>query len=734
MASVIQIVPKGQYPHVETFIYDNTEVNDTPSTEVDDTIKTIHVFRSGKGIDNKIVKITSQPDFTETFGKTDYKKYGQALMMPYASLASERTSVYCMRLMPDDAAYANSAIYAYYRLANVTVKEPVLDENGKVTYEEDGYTVKTQEVEKQVFQVMFRSASFAPTVNAETNRLENDSTAVIDDKTFDSLIKASIEDIEATDGGENWVCVPLMRSRLVGRGIYGDDYKWRITKNAEYEKDYEKKIYTFEIMSAENGLEKSATYVGSLVTSVVNNESMFIDDIISEYDEGEYPVAINVYEESVEIIYNAYKKFLYSVAKETGEEIVVPDKDEFDLLFGMELNTNTPYEYFQVLTPPTETVTAEDGSVSVVPNGYPVPDDANAIVMGDTIGIPYAGGYDGSFSMFVDTENKTVVNGALETISAADYATAVRNGILHLQKDKVGTRDASTVEDFMYAKAFAGMLDKSILSVRRTPADYLLDANYSYYTKHSFVQFALARNDALVYIDTGVEYDSFTNAVLETLKADYYESIFADRLVSVNAHHMKVSDPFTQKKVVVTMTYYIARNLPVHWAANGIQTPFAKAKARITEHAKNSIYPVIDLHEGDLMETLTNIRVNYVEAIGENQFQRGIQNTAQTIKSDLDEESNVHVLMWLKRNIEKDVFDNLYNFANASERATFRQVEKAKYEFIEGSMVESFDITFDMNEWESQRQILHCYLEVVFRGIAKRAIIEIDVNKRDYTA
>ena len=72
MASAIQIVPKGQYPHVETFIYDNTEVYDTPSTVVDDSIKTIHVFRSGKGIDNKIVKITDQKVFADIFGKTDY--------------------------------------------------------------------------------------------------------------------------------------------------------------------------------------------------------------------------------------------------------------------------------------------------------------------------------------------------------------------------------------------------------------------------------------------------------------------------------------------------------------------------------------------------------------------------------------------------------------------------------------------------------------------------------------
>ena len=715
MASAIQIVPKGQFPHVETFIYDNTEVTDIPSSEVDNSFKTIHVFRSGKGIDNKIVKKTDQTSFADTFGKTDYKKYGQALMMPYASLGSEKTSVYCMRMMPDDATYANSAVYVYYRTANVTVQEPVLDENGDPVYGEDGVTPKTTEVSKQVFQVMFRSKSFAPELVAATNRLAENGgdSAVHNAKEFDAKVKEAIEDIAASDGGENWVCMPIVRFHSTGRGIYGNNYKWRITKNAEYEKDYERKIYTFEIMSAENGIEKVATYVGSLVTAVVNNESMLINDVISEYDTGVYPVEISVYEETMDIIYDAYSEFLAGLAKNTGVEIEIPEKDEFDIFFGKELNSNVSYEYFQSVTPDDE--------------DYPIQDDAYGITMGDSLGVYLAGGYDGAFSTFVDTENRTTINGALEPMSQTDYTNAVKSGIDYLKFEE------STVEDYMYAKAFSGLLDKSILSVRRVPADYILDANLSAFGKVALAQFAITRGDALLYLDTGIDYDTFSTAMLNKLKK-FYSGIFANRIISLNAHAWKVSDPFTQRKVMVTPTYYIAGNLPIHWSNNGIQTPFAKAYARITGHAKNSIVPAIDLHEFDLMENLTNMRVNYVEAIGENVFQRGIQNTAQTINSDLTEESNMHVLLWLKRNIERDIFDNLYNFANASERATFRQIEMAKYEDIIGTLVQTFDIRFDMNEWESDRQILHCYVEVTFRTLMKRGIIEIDVNRRDYTA
>ena len=46
--------------------------------------------------------------------------------------------------------------------------------------------------------------------------------------------------------------------------------------------------------------------------------------------------------------------------------------------------------------------------------------------------------------------------------------------------------------------------------------------------------------------------------------------------------------------------------------------------------------------------------------------------------------------------------------------------------------VETIDITFKANKWELERSILHCYVDITFRGIYKRAIVEIDINRRTY--
>ena len=84
----------------------------------------------------------------------------------------------------------------------------------------------------------------------------------------------------------------------------------------------------------------------------------------------------------------------------------------------------------------------------------------------------------------------------------------------------------------------------------------------------------------------------------------------------------------------------------------------------------------------------------------------------------------------MKRIIEADITDRLYDFSDMEARQRFRQYEVAKFANWSGREVESFDIDFRMNEWEADRSILHCYMDVTFRGLQKRAILEIDVNRR----
>lgn len=633
MASTIQIVPRYQHSHVETFIYDNTFYTDERSTEVDDSVKFIAVFTSGKGIDNKFVKKTNLKSFTETFGKSNPKKYGQPLMMPIAELNTGVASVYAMRVMPLDAAYANAALYAYYKA----------------------------DVDGKLFTVKFGAKSFSG------------DNKVLSEQDLEA--KALVLDSE--DSLDGWTQVPILTFRSMGRGEYGQNYRWRITSNMDYERDYQKKIFTFEILSTENGLNKEKQYAGTLVPNENEDEALNINDVIESYDVGDYPVKISVFEENVQAIYDAYVAFLKTIATaDESVEVTVPEVDEFDLFFGNEIAVSTTpvaYKYYKVL-----------GSA----------DDASAIDLSNASGNSFNGGTDGSFS------------------GDADAVEAAINQA--------------------YIDAFSGTTDKTILSPRRIPCDALLDANYAFEVKKALATLALARNDCLCYIDAGV-INSLSSPNFTNLK-NKYSGLFQTREISLNLQHYQVRDYHTKRRTDVTITYLFAQLLPEHFKNYGKHIPFVKSYAELSGHLKNTLQPSVEMWEDDLKEELYLGRFNYFEAIGENQFQRACQNTAQAGNSDLLEENNVHTLFDIKRILEYDAWANSYNFTSQDERSRFQQIEEAKFSNWKGRKVDTISIRFDVTEWESERSILHCYAEVQFRNLTKRTIIEIDVNKRNFLA
>lgn len=288
-----------------------------------------------------------------------------------------------------------------------------------------------------------------------------------------------------------------------------------------------------------------------------------------------------------------------------------------------------------------------------------------------------------------------------------------------------GEKTQEEIIEDLYIKAFAGKLDKAILSPRRIPVKFILDANYPLPVKRQLVQLGLTRYDALVYLDAGLITDHEEALIFgeETVDLNY-------RIVSKCYQHYKIRDPFSGKKVPVTMTYDLACNLARHIENNGIQTPYTgEAFATLKGAVKNSLVPVLDESDEDLKEQLYDLRLNYYEAIAENVFARGTQQTSQDLESDLSEENNMLVTLEIKAIAEKETIARRYNFAEPSDRQLFTEVLNERIKHVK-DMVRSIDVLYDMTVEEEAKQIIHCYIEVVFKTLAKSSIVEINVNSR----
>jgi hypothetical protein len=234
------------------------------------------------------------------------------------------------------------------------------------------------------------------------------------------------------------------------------------------------------------------------------------------------------------------------------------------------------------------------------------------------------------------------------------------------------------------------------------------------------------RYDAFAYIDGGI----LNNVDGATAWGESVTGL-ADRVFSKEFQHFKIRDPFSGKAIPVTMTFLYARALPAHFNGPGRHIPFVGSQyASLTGAIKNTLKPVIDADDLDIKEQLYDLRLNYFQSLSEDTYVRGTQTTSQNIWSDLSEENNMHTLLEVKRKIETLVSSLAYNFSEATERARFTSDAQRLLAPDAGIKYREANVVFNMNAWEEERSILHCYLDMTFRTISKRAIIEIDINKR----
>lgn len=723
MASVTQIVPQFSFPYTETHIYDYTELQEDEYSQVasDPAIGYIFAFGSDKGIDNRWVLKRTQDAYVKTFGTPNFKKYGQPALMPYHLLNTGSTKVWCMRCMPENATRSHAIVSLYY-------KADTADE--------------VETASERRFRIKYTTKFIDPATAGEGNQI---------------ITKEDLEEVRGTlDGvasagvykdGEGYTQVPgIITIASNGRGKGGDNFSVRIANNVYYEKEYGIKIFTFEVLSTDKGLIKDAEYTGSLVTSLKYDSATFINDILLDANEGDVPVDINVDEEQVEAVYNAYIEFCkhqeadlaaeleqkmtensITQAMLDGTEDVPPEKleivgelrelentivlcsedylpslDSFDPIFGLNLGETTDmHPFIQFPTKLTDEIDTDADDYNATDYTQ-----SDVVSFNNVRGVRMYGGTDGYFDnpRTVEVENKRG------------------------EKEQVQWTFQQELDE-CYKNAWNGNYDKRVLTAKRIGCDAMFDANYSFDVKCVMADLCLARNDALLYLDTGIR-TSFGNAELKSLIEQY--SVFANRLISKNVHSYTIKDPITKKNIKVTITYFLAAQFWQHYLNYGLYIPFVKDRCQLSGHVKNSLVPTVEDYETELKETLNNNRFNYFETIEDNVYQRATQNTSQSANSDLLEESNVHLLYQAKRIIEKDINARLYNFNEAEERTRFRDFEMEKFRDWNSKYVETIDITFKANKWELERSILHCYVDITFRGIYKRAIVEIDINRRTY--
>lgn len=517
----------------------------------------------------------------------------------------------------------------------------------------------------------------------------DDTTTLTNLEDFETMAAALTD----TDGYK-----PLFGFVIRGRGAYGNDYVFRITSDDTTNKTSNYMNYMFNLVTKESGLDLTSYMRGTMYpASIIANQTQFLYDKIND---PEANLTINMYvnEEFMDEIYDAY------VAACEGANVEPVNQGEFDILLGKFRSTTNP-------TSGSERYAVSDVSLDV------------------PTGVAFEGGTDGDFDMTNENRDLNIIR---EYLCALGYNPGENVSSITIDGDKVidGLTDANRTR---YGNV--------ITSRRRTPTDVILDANYPDVVKKELINLAEKRFDAKLYLDSGMR-SSVSDLITWdndfTYSGGISNMLFGastdDRtsyLITREAQWYKTRDPFTGKAINVTATWFLAQALPVHITTIGNQIPFVGERyALLTGALANSVKPNIDADDLETKQSLYERGINTFDTLSENRYIRATQVTSQTNLSDLSEDHNVLVLMEMKRMLEDMVLRRLYDFSEAEDRVRFKEDATRLFETYPNRKVRNFEVTFEMNEFEQERNILHCYLKVTFRQISTRGIVEIDINKR----
>lgn len=281
-----------------------------------------------------------------------------------------------------------------------------------------------------------------------------------------------------------------------------------------------------------------------------------------------------------------------------------------------------------------------------------------------------------------------------------------------------------------YLKAWSGETDEYIKSKNRYPANLILDANFEPETKAQMAALVEKRGDCMLVLDCGTEIKTKISPI--NYVKNNIDDFATSRLEMVDAICGKVRDPYSKKIVTVTDTALLASIYPELWSANGGKhIPFAGNNYGVLEgFIKNSIYPVYDEDlDADIMDELVEERINFARINTSQNIIRATQTTRQEILSNLSEGSNMFILLDIKRDCERMCDEYQYNFSEKEDIARFNKDAETVLSKYEESQVRTIQASFDKNDWEATRGILHLYVGFEHKDLVKTSIIEIDVNR-----
>lgn len=704
-----------EHPYITIQIFDNTEFVEETETVERKPFNGMQIGFFAGGRDNQLLYMLNRTQNLREFGNPNFKVYGQAGYNVDAALSTGNCGMYVMNLKPETAKIANIVIMIRFKTEDVpdetTGTEPGTDEPETASVETgttffSGDTATTLETpttgsvgtdgnaEADIGEVEVPwpddedeptnptdpgTTGDEPTKKAQRLTYSFYAKYIEGAKTEDELVTAA-NDLMTVDPDENgFYNMPFMVIYTLGRGEYGNSIHANFANATEY----------------------------------ITAESLFIEDE------------------------QAPERHIYTLT-------IMEPSDEG--LSKRETSTGT----FDV-----------DGFVSDGSN------NGASLFMQDVINDIETGSqriksivYNETLDAICEMYNTVIEPGAKETPYTLDLLTNYRlDGTMNtnLNLDKTGDdylnlfsldgftlkggsdgwedmspEDINTAKKELLIKAYAGDIDPYIKSRFSSPCDFNLDACYPLQVKRQMAALANRRKyDLMTYLDMGIA--TTQNALLNTATA--MKNIYGYNIIKEGNVYSFRDTIYTGKQCQVTMTHWLARALPNHYATQ--DTIYGATLARDTavlrakeDYIRGTFLPVIDPDSDDYKETLYKLRVNIYETLTYNSVQRSTAITSCQKKSDRLLEMNEYILQRAVRICYDIMSSKLWKFGEEDDRATYEedttkilQTELKKY-------VRTVSVEFEMTPQDEKKSLLRLKLHMTFKTVIQKGDINIYLDPR----
>lgn len=292
-------------PHIVVYVEDNTTYTETFLTEAE-PVKMIQALTSASGRDNQLIYCEDYDQYVNEFGEPNFKLYGQAGYNVVRALKTGYCSAYVMRVLPEDACYANII---------VSVKYKVIDD--------------TEIVDGTVVNVKKLSIGFTTSYAANATSIEEL------EMSYEALRNPSPD-------ADGYITLPWFYAYQTGRGTYGNSTRIRFLDATNYdEPENSYKCYRFDVLEMGSTLVRKESAYGSMNADLFDSqskESLYLEDLINDPEEGFAKVNIKVTESVMDTLLKIYNE-------QVGDG--TDTLSTLDLIFGRDMEglSNTKIVY-----------------------------------------------------------------------------------------------------------------------------------------------------------------------------------------------------------------------------------------------------------------------------------------------------------------------------------------------------------------------------------------------------